>query len=130
MSEISCFDSHENYIDHLTQLDVNQVLYIKDWEYESLPVFHFCNIKSEEAIVVKGEFVDGKIMSKIPNILLQEPYAVVVFVYLEEGDANDNNINNDISASQISGKSIHVFRIPVRKSLNQKIMNIKKTLHI
>ena len=59
MFEISCFDSQGNSIDHLTQWDLNQTLYIENWNYDTVPTFHFCNKKSKDAFVVTGEFVDN-----------------------------------------------------------------------
>lgn len=100
MLEVICYDSYGNSIDKLVQWDVDQTLTVENWEYEATPVFHFCNKKHERALVVKGEIVNGCAKSNIPNSLLQEPYPIIVFVYLEEGD---------------SGRSIYVTKIPVIK---------------
>lgn len=114
MSEIQCFDLNGNSITHLTQWDTNQSLYI-DWEYDVVPIFHFCNIKSEYALVVKGEIINGKAKSDIPNILLQQPHTIAVFAYLEEGDIEIGDAGTFPSASNVSGRSVYTFEIPVRK---------------
>ena len=99
MSVIMCFDSEGNTIDILTQWDVNQTVYI-DWEYDCTPIFHFFNIKWDKALVIKGEIVDEYARADIPNVLLQEAYPIMGYIYLE----NDT-----------SGKAIYQFQIPVRK---------------
>lgn len=99
--EVNCFDSEGNQIDHLTQWDVNQELYVEHWNYEHTPVFNFCNTKSEMALVVKGSIEsDGRAKCSIPNILLTEHYPISVFVYLE---------------SDTAGRTIHISQIPVWK---------------
>lgn len=99
MVRVLCLDSLGNSIDYFTQWDVNQTIYIDDWDYDFTPIFHFCNTKSKEALVVKGQIVGNQIKSSVPNILLQSAYPVIVFVYLE----NDT-----------SGTSIYMSEIPVR----------------
>ena len=98
---VNCFDVHGNSIDGYTQWDVNQTIYIDDWKYDSTPVFQFCNTKSNEALVTRGSIEeDGRAKAKVPNILLQEAYPIIVFVYLENGEA---------------GNTIYTSQIPVRK---------------
>lgn len=67
------------------------------------PKVHFCNQKSEKALVVESTLSDNKIVADIPNILLQEPYRITAYVYLE----------TDIENS--SWKTIQTIEIPVRK---------------
>lgn len=110
MFEIPCFDSNDNIITHFTQWDMNQVIYIKDWEYAEIPIFHFCNVKSKKSLEVVGEIDNGKIKSKVPNILLTEPYAILGFVFLEKVI----NTNSKYEETK-SGRSIYSFQIPVRK---------------
>lgn len=102
MLEIKCFDSpNGNQIESYTQWDINQVLYIENWNYDLTPIFHFCNVKSNEALVVKGEIVEGGFAkADVPNILLQQHFPLVVFVYLEDDE---------------SGKSIYMSQIPIKK---------------
>ena len=107
--EVSCYDFKGNHIDHLTQWDVNQELYVEHWDYEYTPVFNFCNIKSKNALVVKGSIEpDGRAKCIIPNILLTEPYSISVFVCFE----NDT-----------FGRTVHISQIPVLKKLkpNEKM---------
>lgn len=100
-NRINCFDLNGNSIDNFTQWDTNQTIYIEDWNYNSTPVFHFCNPKSDVALVVKGSIEkDNRAKVDIPNVFLQEAYPIIIFVYLE----NDT-----------SGKTIYVLEIPVKR---------------
>lgn len=96
-------DSNNNQIDHLTQWDIGQSLNIKTNIFNVPPVFHFCNIKSQEALVVQSTLNSSKnvVSVNIPNILLQQEYPIIAFVY-EYSDQN-------------SGKSIAEIRINVHK---------------
>ena len=101
MIEIDCFDSYGDSIDCFTQWDFNQELYIKDWQYDYMPIFHFTNTKSDVALVLKGSIEpDGRAKTNVPNVLLQESYPIIVYVYYEEEN---------------SGKTIRFSKIPVRK---------------
>ena len=99
MVDISCLDQYGRTITSLTQWDVNQTLYIENWEYET-PVFHFCNTKSKMSLIVTGEYNDGVLTAKIPNILLTEAYPIIAYLYVYDDDD--------------SGTTMHVIRIPVR----------------
>ena len=101
MIEIDCFDLQENSIDHFSQWDMDQKIYMKDWECDYIPMFHFSNKKSTEALVVKGvRENDGRISANVPNILLQEHYPLIVYIYLEDDD---------------SSQTVRCIKIPVRK---------------
>lgn len=97
-------DTYGNTIYNLTQWDVNQKLIVSvDQTVTIAPKVHFCNQKSEKALVVESTLSDNKIIADIPNILLQEPYRITAYVYLE----------TDIENS--SWKTIQTIEIPVRK---------------
>lgn len=64
----------------LTQWDLNRVLYVTDWDLD-VPVFHFCNKKSDVVIPVAPDFVDGVLQVTVPNILLQEACPIVAYIY-------------------------------------------------
>ena len=100
LNEIDCFDLDGDSIDFLTQWDTNQTLYIEDWVYDETPIFHFCNSKSKQSLVVKGETIGTRAKANIPNILLQESHPVIAYLYLE---------NDEV------GQTIHYTRIPVRR---------------
>ena len=109
MFGVGCFDTHDNPIDHYTQWDVDQKLKIVVYDADSgllknAPYVHFANVKSTEALVVRST-VEGTdtIIVEIPNSLLQEPWPLLVYVYL----------NDNLDAH--SQKTIIKIEIPVHK---------------
>ena len=109
MFGVGCFDTHDNPIDHYTQWDVDQKLKIVVYDADdnllkNAPYVHFANVKSTEALVVRST-VEGTdtIIVEIPNSLLQEPWPLLVYVYL----------NDNLDAH--SQKTIIKIEIPVHK---------------
>lgn len=100
MFDVTCLDKYGNTVTNLTQWDLNQTLYIEDHGFTTPPQFHFCNIKSEKALVVQSTIGDDDVLEVVvPNLLLIEPYAISVYVYLSEND---------------SSKTVEYVQIPVR----------------
>ena len=109
MYEIMCFDEHGNSINKFGQWDTNRVMYI-DWEHSCTPIFQFGNTKSDRLLVVKGRIIEDETKKiaevNVPNILLQQAYPIIGFVYLEnEVDGNEH---------YYTGKTVYNFKIPVR----------------
>lgn len=114
MYEITCLDIDGNSIDHLTQWDVDQQLVIVihgcDDDYLSIaPNVHFSNSKrKEEALVVRSTVTNNNTITvDIPNILLQEPYPLLVYVYLTDSDK--------VTTKKSPQKTILSTEIPIRK---------------
>ena len=109
MHEIMCFDKYGNSIDEFVQWDINRMMYI-DWEYNCIPIFQFGNTKSDRLLVVKGRIIEDETKKiaevNVPNIMLQQAYPIIGFVYLESEVNGDDNYYN--------GKTIYKFKIPVR----------------
>lgn len=99
MEEIICLDLQNNTLDYLTQWDVNRVIVLKGFALSPMPRVRFSNKYSKVSLVVKPEVVDGHIQADIPNILLQQPYPVIISVFYEHDD-------NSLVAK-------HSFSIPV-----------------
>ena len=109
MYEIMCFDEYSNSINEFAQWDTNRVMYI-DWEHNCVPIFQFGNTQSDRLLVVKGRIIEDETKKiaevNVPNILLQQAYPIIGFVYLEtEVDGNDH---------YYAGKTVYNFKIPVR----------------
>lgn len=109
MFEVDCLDTYDNPIEHFTQWDVDQKVKIvldgvEDGYLAIAPEVHFANAKSTEALVVRST-VQGNntIIADVPNILLQEYYPLLIYVYLTD--------SNDVS----SQKTIIKIEIPIRK---------------
>lgn len=109
MFGVECFDTHDEPISHYTQWDINQtlkiVLYGMDDGYmKSAPYVHFANSQSYEALVVRSTLQgDNTIIVDIPNVLLQEPWPLLVYIYLND------------STDAKSQKTIVKLDIPVQK---------------
>lgn len=109
MFGVECFDTHDEPISHYTQWDINQtlkiVLYGMDDGYmKNAPYVHFANIKSSEALVVRSTLQgDDTVLVDIPNQLLQEPYPLLIYVYLND------------SSDASSQRTIVKIEIPVQK---------------
>lgn len=109
MFEVDCLDTYDNPIEHFTQWDVDQKVKIvldgvEDGYLAIAPEVHFANAKSTEALVVRST-VQGNdtIIADVPNVLLQEYYPLLIYVYLTD--------SKDVS----SQKTIIKIEIPVRK---------------
>lgn len=100
MFEMTFLDLDEQPISHLTQWDANQEIIIPG-EFTDNHIVHFCNKNSEYALCVQSTLLsDGKIQVAIPNILLCEPFPILIYVYSTTEETGKRTI--------ISGK------IPVR----------------
>lgn len=126
MYEVPCLDLNGDTINRFYQWDIDQKIVIDlngcDERYlQNPPEVHFSNSSRKESLVVRstvkysGDDVSVQddsvatmhagdiIIADIPNILLQEPYPLLVYVYLT--DADDSS----------SQKTILYSEIPVRK---------------
>lgn len=126
MYEVPCLNLNGDTINRFYQWDIDQKIVINlegcDERYlQNPPEVHFSNLSRKEALVVRstvkysGDDVAVQddsmatmhagdiIIADIPNILLQEPYPLLVYVYLT--DADDSS----------SQKTILYSEIPVRK---------------
>lgn len=112
MYEVPCLDLNGDTINRFYQWDIDQKIVINlegcDERYlQNPPEVHFSNSSRKEALVVRSTVkYSGEgdiIIADIPNILLQEPYPLLVYVYLT--DADDSS----------SQKTILYSEIPVRK---------------
>lgn len=109
MYEVPCLDLNGDTINKLYQWDIDQKIVINlegcDVNYlKNAPEVHFCNSSRKEALVVRSTVSNhDTITVDVPNVLLQEAYPLLVYVYLT--DANDSS----------SQKTILYSEIPVRK---------------
>ena len=102
LMDLTCYESDgTTKLNNLVQWDIGQTVAIDNvCSLTDDPVIFFCNRTSEESLKVKGSIRDGKIYTKVPNILLQEPLPIIGYVY----DYTDDE----------TAKTVMVFRIPVR----------------
>lgn len=101
MTDCTIMDTKGNKIRYLTQWDANQKIIVELPQNISIaPEVHFCNKHSRKALIVQSTLSGNKITVDVPNILLEEPYVIYVYIYL----IDDN-----------SGKTVKSTVIPVRK---------------
>lgn len=99
---LQVYSSDGTVLHSLTQWDAGQSFYIfNEFNLTEAPLFHFCNSQSDEALIVSATLADNKITVDIPNILLQEPYPIVAYMYCY--------------ATDTSARSIVAIKIPVHK---------------
>lgn len=90
--EARCYDLNNNSIDYFTQWDTNQKIiirlegcgddyHIESGELQTVPEVHFTNIKRNDALAVKATLDNGDIVVDVPNLILEEPYPVLIYVY-------------------------------------------------
>jgi hypothetical protein len=109
MYEVPCLDLNGDTINKFYQWDIDQKIVINlegcDVNYlKNAPEVHFCNSSRKEALVVRSTVSNNDTITvDVPNVLLQEAYPLLVYVYLT--DANDSS----------SQKTILYSEIPVRK---------------
>lgn len=101
--DITCLDENKNPIEYLTQWDSNQTIYFKNPDLSEAPIIHFCNVKSKTAYAVKSEFTyPDMIKVEIPNLLLQEPYRIYVYVH-------------EFYIAKMEGKTLYRGKIDVKE---------------
>lgn len=109
MYEVPCLDLNGDTINRFYQWDIDQKIVINlegcDVNYlKNAPEVHFCNSSRKEALVVRSTVSNNDTITvDVPNVLLQEAYPLLVYVYLT--DADDSS----------SQKTILYSEIPVRK---------------
>lgn len=109
MYEVPCLDLNGDTINKFYQWDIDQKIVINlegcDVNYlKNAPEVHFCNSSRKEALVVRSTVSNhDTITVDVPNVLLQEAYPLLIYVYLT--DTNDSS----------SQKTILYSEIPVRK---------------
>lgn len=125
MYEVPCLDLNGSTINRFYQWDIDQKIVIElkgcdDRYLQNPPEIHFTNVSRTEALIVRstvsysGSDIESHsdeatknagdtIVADVPNILLQEPYPLLIYVYLT--DADDSS----------SQKTILYSEIPVRK---------------
>ena len=96
---IVCYDSDNKVLKQFYQWDTNQTMIVKGVSTTQVPVFHFTNRLSKEAIVVTPTVNGDSVEVAVPNILLQQTNSIIAYLY----EATDND----------GGRTIHAIHIPV-----------------
>lgn len=93
-------DKNGSPISHFTQWDTKQYIYVYNWEYGSVPKFHFQNRRMRASVSVDATQVDGNtVRVMVPDEMLEIVLPVEIGVYVVEDG---------------SGTTVFRDRIPVR----------------
>ena len=119
MFEVTCWDSYDRVIENLTQWDINQTLYIKDiyndFGLTEAPMFHFCNKNSKEALVVQSTIKDNNVIAvKVPNILLQESFPLIAYMYVYSIPSEQEIDDLTDVVSSASAKTLVAIKLAVK----------------
>lgn len=101
MYSTMCYDYYGNPVNHLSQWDKNISLHITDLEIPNSIMCHICNEQSDSVILVAPENIPNGFSVDIPNILLLQPKAIILYIYLYGEDD--------------SQRTVHIIRLPVAK---------------
>lgn len=109
--EIYTKDSDGNKITspRFTQWDVGQKIYVSDWHYSKTkyesPIFQFGNRNTKMVVTDTAKFEtddngEEVLVGNIPDVLLTEPYAINVYIYLPVRRQNENQSSDfDVKGS-------------------------------
>ncbi len=106
MSDVAIYDSNGSVLKTLYQWDVNQTLKITGLPVTGSPIFHFGNCKRRTAYVVAPNISGSNIYVSVPNVLLQEPETISMYVYYET--AGDGEFYED------GARTEYAFGLPVK----------------
>ena len=119
MFEVTCWDSYNRVITGLTQWDINQTLYLKDvyndFGLTKAPMFHFCNQRSKEALVVQSTIENDNVIAvKVPNILLQEGIPLIAYMYVYSIPSKQDGSSLTDIVSSASAKTLVAIKLTVK----------------
>lgn len=124
-------DHNGNKKNFLYQYDKGQMLVLNDLDYEVSPEVHFATSSSKEALVVQGSFSNGTLKVRIPDALLWEAKKIIVYLYINEGEAGETIKSIDINvrprkrpADYVSNDGVYIVSL---KSVQDAITNYINT---
>lgn len=98
MNGIKCCDDSGAILKHIYQWDTEQVVKICGVDASIDLEVQFCSIDSEEALVVRHSVNGTDVIADIPNILLQRPVPIMVYVC----HSSSNGASRTIGAARIT----------------------------
>ena len=86
MDGIKCYDVSGNLLKHLYQLDLDQVVKLVGVDMDLKLEIQCCSADSAEALVVKHRTDELNVVVPIPNILLQRPVPIMIYICQRHDD--------------------------------------------
>ena len=88
MAEIICTYQDGTPVTRLTQWDYNQTIVLSGLELDTVPEIHFSNARMQRAYSVDGTVSGNGVVVRIPNILLQDDGAIILYAYYVYADGS------------------------------------------
>lgn len=92
MDNISITNINGDPVNYLYQWDANQKVIITGLNVAGEVNVHFCNIDSEFALITRAEVTADSISAEVPNVLLQKPKPVVLYVYNTNASTGERTV--------------------------------------
>ena len=138
MNELSCYDLNGNSVTGFVQWDTGQKI-IVDGQFTTTPFVDFGTRSLDFAYRMNSELLsDGRIKVEIPNVLLTQEEAILMYVYSYE--------DNTTGAIE-KGRTEYINRFPVKQrvkpedyiyvnnvelvsllALRQRLINLEETI--
>lgn len=138
MNELSCYDLNGNSVTGFTQWDTGQKI-IVDGQFTTAPFVDFGTRSLDFAYRMNSELLsDGRIKVEVPNVLLTQEEAILMYVYSYE--------DNTTGAIE-KGRTEYINRFPVKQrvkpedyiyvnnvelvsllALRQRLLNLEETI--
>lgn len=94
MGKITCYDISGVQLTSLYQWDSNRSIVISGVDPCIVTEVHFCNIDSEEALVVSPRVSGNDVTAAIPNILLQKAKPILVYVFSQSESSESRTVES------------------------------------
>ena len=112
---VHCLDKNGDTIYTLYQWDKNQTIYVDGIDVNTAPYIHFQNRNTKSPTVVESTITDGMISVLIPNELLDMPFTIEGYIYVQESNM---------------AKSIGMIQLPVRERQQPSDTEYVETLNL
>lgn len=83
---VTCLDINGSPLKEFHQWDNNQQIVIVGANVSPVPTIHFANILNKTALVVTPIVEGESLIADVPNILLQQPESLKVYIYEQNGE--------------------------------------------
>lgn len=83
----TCYDAGGQVLGRLYQWDTNRTVFVRRQNAPAAPIFHFCCAGDKKALVVKPQEAEGGFTAAVPNVLLQRPEAIYLYLVDGSGEA-------------------------------------------
>jgi hypothetical protein len=105
--DIELYDYNNTPLECLYQWDCNITLKISGVPTSSTPVCHFANFGKDIAYVVPCNISSNKVVTKVPNIVLEQPLCILAYLVYSQSVGTQNDPATE-------RRTKYAFKIPLR----------------